>query len=975
MSSSKLSFEIKKISDQTSCGEEGYVYSGDPVAQRTTGDGFPFIDQVIYREWNEDIVFKQTSTVFQRVEGRIKWYKSKVNENLGNPIFVDGELNEEYWEPINDCCDYVTFRQEFVYSSGPQEFTLDYTPEVIVLVSINGYGPLMSSDYILVGSVVKIIAPNVLSEGSEIVIIATYSGNDFINPPSGAATFVGTHQQISLLKSENNLNTGGWYILLDYATKHLIPTTTAINEGPLETLVLFATSNNTFSNKVFSPSFPKDNIEYDFDNILCEDGTTPRKGLITYRKDTVRNITTTKYDFRNTVRRLYKVTTKQNEIPTLLSGSEVDLLLTFSPNLSSTSLTVYQQWHVDFPEVFANSAGSLNITIRKGSFSYTRPLLKSNFSPTWAANELANKKGLIVYSIGTNSFVFMNFVTNGIGDSLEGLYISDTQTLKVIGNNVRYNVDNEDFIDVKTFQDGNTISDVFLEGQWNTFFGNVFNSKFLGNDSNNNVFLNGEVAGVDAVNFFNNIVASRLLGVTAPSFVGNSLFISNAIPNVILGEIDRCTFLIGRHFQKLNGGFFGDSTIVQAINPPNVSPQGNWGFHMTNVTCQSSGIFLNPNSNATNTSINAHVIQSLIGLTTTVPSFLIINKLFYRESLDGTPNIQQTIGDAQVDKFRINELQTPEGQVKTIGTDENGNVVESTANNSFAGHYADLDALNTANVGGEGLFATTGSGDTFTTYDWDSIEEEWVSGSTRLFDEQFVKDAGIVELVNDLEPTEDSNAVILSKDLFTYFLNLLGAGLSYDGDGKIQLGEELITNGLGSRTVNINSWAGDTSVEDRETNIFVIENENQSYWFIIQSTKDTDTNEFVSMSDYQQVTVGDNIVFIEKFIQEDGDTVFRIHKGKTSGFQEVVFGEDNLMSITDTLNSKGLENTGDYEANFTDRSLVTKQYADGIIAANYVAVPSSETATGVKGQRAYDSTYVYECVDTDTWVRYAITPW
>jgi hypothetical protein len=38
----------------------------------------------------------------------------------------------------------------------------------------------------------------------------------------------------------------------------------------------------------------------------------------------------------------------------------------------------------------------------------------------------------------------------------------------------------------------------------------------------------------------------------------------------------------------------------------------------------------------------------------------------------------------------------------------------------------------------------------------------------------------------------------------------------------------------------------------------------------------------------------------------------------------------NSFLITDTVSNKGLENEGDYEANFTARSLVTKQYVDGV---------------------------------------------
>lgn len=37
----------------------------------------------------------------------------------------------------------------------------------------------------------------------------------------------------------------------------------------------------------------------------------------------------------------------------------------------------------------------------------------------------------------------------------------------------------------------------------------------------------------------------------------------------------------------------------------------------------------------------------------------------------------------------------------------------------------------------------------------------------------------------------------------------------------------------------------------------------------------------------------------------------------------------------------------------------------------YVDVPATPTSTGIQGQRAYADNYVYECIATDTWVRYA----
>ncbi|MDB4922072.1 hypothetical protein [Mucilaginibacter sp.] len=53
---------------------------------------------------------------------------------------------------------------------------------------------------------------------------------------------------------------------------------------------------------------------------------------------------------------------------------------------------------------------------------------------------------------------------------------------------------------------------------------------------------------------------------------------------------------------------------------------------------------------------------------------------------------------------------------------------------------------------------------------------------------------------------------------------------------------------------------------------------------------------------------------------------------------------DAVMTITDTINTKGLENAGDYEVNFTPGSLATKQYVDGV-RINRVLTLSSNSAT------------------------------
>lgn len=43
--------------------------------------------------------------------------------------------------------------------------------------------------------------------------------------------------------------------------------------------------------------------------------------------------------------------------------------------------------------------------------------------------------------------------------------------------------------------------------------------------------------------------------------------------------------------------------------------------------------------------------------------------------------------------------------------------------------------------------------------------------------------------------------------------------------------------------------------------------------------------------------------------------------------------------------------------------------------ATIVAVPATATSTGSFGEIAFDATYLYVCVATDTWVRTAVATW
>jgi hypothetical protein len=134
-----------------------------------------------------------------------------------------------------------------------------------------------------------------------------------------------TYSEIAALKTANGLTAGSTYKITDNQTIHTIPNSVALNvhgtvyenaatwnptklvkdEG-IEELVVLAVSTSAFSVVAYSPSFPTDIIHFNFNDILCEDGVTPRRGKIVYRKDTVKNLECY-YDWRKVKFRRWKL--------------------------------------------------------------------------------------------------------------------------------------------------------------------------------------------------------------------------------------------------------------------------------------------------------------------------------------------------------------------------------------------------------------------------------------------------------------------------------------------------------------------------------------------------------------------------------------------------------------------------------------------------------------------------------------------
>lgn len=106
-----------------------------------------------------------------------------------------------------------------------------------------------------------------------------------------------TYKELKNSMDSSLLIAGQFYKITDYQTMHQIPYTEVINTGTIEPLICLALADNIISNNVYSPLFPKDRIEYDINNNVCEDNQTARPGFITRRIDENRNDCS--YDHKN----------------------------------------------------------------------------------------------------------------------------------------------------------------------------------------------------------------------------------------------------------------------------------------------------------------------------------------------------------------------------------------------------------------------------------------------------------------------------------------------------------------------------------------------------------------------------------------------------------------------------------------------------------------------------------------------------
>jgi hypothetical protein len=335
-----------------------------------------------------------------------------------------------------------------------------------------------------------------------------------VEPPSPKVIYA-TFQELTNLKAANQIIAGQFYEMTDYATTHEINDstnsgTTNIHVENTEPLLLLGLSSNEFQTQVYSKQFPKDIIHYDITNVRCEDRSTPRPGIITYRKDEWEN--ETHFDFRGTkvyngANNVYIFANRRNPGSSSFYGNKIGIndsynnyflfgnncnSNTFGNNCSSNTLGDDCNSNTLGDECNSNILGDNCYSNILGDDCYSNILSDDCYSNILSDECNSNTLGSGCYS-------------NTLGDNCSSNTLGDECNSNILGDNCYSNILGDDCYSNILSDDCN--SNTLGSGCYSNTFGNDCNSNIFGNDCNSNIL------GYDCIsNTFGDSCYSNILG-------------------------------------------------------------------------------------------------------------------------------------------------------------------------------------------------------------------------------------------------------------------------------------------------------------------------------------------------------------------------------------------------------------------------------------------------------------------------------
>jgi hypothetical protein len=310
----------------------------------------------------------------------------------------------------------------------------------------------------------------------------TFSATTYLNLPGDSVEV--TYSELVDKITGETLSTGSYYIITDFQTCYDQPDfdynggpiiSGNYKQGPVEPIIVFATSANTISSIAYQSAYPNDTIKYDWSWDMTEVTNGAAFGRITERVDEFNN--RTDYDHRNILFKRYRLFTQReglriNGTIQLLGDGTVNGTDTTFTGLTVGDVIYIPSTNPSFYEILSISGDTLMSvsgdtigSVGLGTVIY-KTIEETNDSNGYFSFKRTNVK--------TDDFI--EYTT--FGDATSNDYAKNNY----IGNyaNNYTNIDSGTFI---------LANNVFLEGQYesNKFGDYCYNNTF-GTDNQNNVW-------------------------------------------------------------------------------------------------------------------------------------------------------------------------------------------------------------------------------------------------------------------------------------------------------------------------------------------------------------------------------------------------------------------------------------------------------------------------------------------------------
>ena len=442
---------------------------------------------------------------------------------------------------------------------------------------------------------------------------------------NGGGVIETTYSELQDMVNGGGLIAGTYYTITDFRTCYDQPdydynrapiTGDNYKEGPIEPIIVFATSANTLSTTAYQPAYPNDRIQYDVYFSQTERTSGAAYGRITERIDEFNN--RTDYDHRTILFKRYRYyeinfdnpyqgtvqvssvsptemvvsgtgtnflsislntkvgfdTTSNDykvyEITNVVSDTEMTITGFTSISLSSGSKMFFADWD-EYSSYYQNNVDDPSLFQEYYTFDGT-----DNFN-----NYIGNHANL--YQWNENDFILANnvfhtrFIGNKFGDECYNNTFFDDCENNVVGNYFYNNITDDDF-------DGNLIGNYFYNNRTTSNFqynriGENFNNNYIVQNSfyRNNIGNGFEYNQISGDDFQNNEIGNQFNnnklrnGQFYKNDIGNGYnnniiywnFYGNLVGNGFASNELYCPFydnVIGDYYNNNN---FGD------INNPN----------------------------------------------------------------------------------------------------------------------------------------------------------------------------------------------------------------------------------------------------------------------------------------------------------------------------------------------------------------------------------------------------------------------